>query len=82
MSDEKKDFTVKLGEKALEAIVLLSNATEMTENEILMNALGFYMWAYTEWKDGKKIGSITKEDDGDLVQFIRLAFMENNKKYN
>lgn len=77
MTDEKKKFNVTLGEKALEALMLLSNATKMTPKEILRNAIGFYMWAFTEWKSGNRIGSIKENDETDTVYFIKLAFMEN-----
>ena len=78
MDDVKKKFTVALGEKALKAVVLLSNATGMTETATMMNALGFYMWAYTEWKAGKRIASIAEAEDGDVAKFITLKFMGSN----
>jgi len=78
--DIKTDFTVKFDQEALKSIIILSKATGLDEKETMKSALGLYMWAYNEYKKGKRIGSIMTKGDEDEVQFIKLPFMEKNEK--
>ncbi len=79
-NDIKTDFTVKFDQNALKSLVILSKATGLNEKETMMSALGLYMWAYNEYKKGKRIGSVMIKENEDEVQFIKLPFMENDEK--